>query len=48
MQNMGINRDNLIKKTVQISDPPHILKHTMTLAEKKRIQWQHEKGILFD
>lgn len=41
------NRSNLISKIENPTDPSN-LKHksTMTLAEKKRIQWQKERGIL--
>ena len=40
----SINRSSLLPRTGHTPEPPTLLKHTLTLAEKKRLQWQQEKG----
>ena len=41
----AVNRTSLLPRTGHTPEPPTILKNTLTLAEKKRLQWQQEKGI---
>jgi hypothetical protein len=40
----SINRTSLLPRTGHTPEPPTLLKNTLTLAEKKRLQWQQEKG----
>jgi hypothetical protein len=41
----AVNRTSLLPRTGHTPEPPTLLKNTLTLAEKKRLQWQQEKGI---
>ena len=42
----SLTRTSSLPRTGHTPEPP-IGKNTMTLAEKKRLQWQQERGMLF-
>ena len=40
----SMNRSSMLPRSGHTPEPPTMLKNTLTLAEKKRLQWQQDKG----